>query len=353
MDKTAAAAAVNAVTVNLPTSWREQPELWFAQAEGQFRLRGIIDENTKFDHVITLLNAITAANVSDLMRNGKMKKNKKLDRRPKNPGTRCSVGHRGCSPPPVAWQGPVAVASALLLPLLVARLAILVLLVLGAVLVVTVLIAGLTIARSRPAPAALLLLLAALTVSSLLVAAHVTRRRRRALLVVVPMVAVVSVPRLVVPPLLLAVLVLVVAVLVHAGRPRARTRSPTLHTVALLGHHALLLVHFDAGRCAGDRFDGQGLRINLSCWGAAGGSHTNGRRSERRVGFGQRLRNGTGRRHRSGGRVGCAGGRRRSGCGGGDGCQFGFQSLLLVRLLQLGDGSVQQDSVGFGAVVQT
>jgi len=102
MDKTAAAAAVNAVTVNLPTSWREQPELWFAQAEGQFRLRGIIDENTKFDHVITLLNAITAANVSDLMRNGKMKKNKKLDRRPKNPGTRCSVGHRGCSPPPVA-----------------------------------------------------------------------------------------------------------------------------------------------------------------------------------------------------------------------------------------------------------
>ena len=69
MDKTAAAAEINAVTVNLPTFWREQPELWFAQAEGQFRLRGITDENAKFDHVITSLDAITVANVSNLMRN--------------------------------------------------------------------------------------------------------------------------------------------------------------------------------------------------------------------------------------------------------------------------------------------
>ena len=69
MDKTAAAAVVNAVSVKLPTFWREQPELWFAQAESQFRLRGVTDENTKFDHVITSLDVITEANVSDLIRN--------------------------------------------------------------------------------------------------------------------------------------------------------------------------------------------------------------------------------------------------------------------------------------------
>ena len=55
MDKTAAAAAVIAVTVKLLTFWRKQPELWFAQAEGQFRLRGITDEKTKFVHVTFLI----------------------------------------------------------------------------------------------------------------------------------------------------------------------------------------------------------------------------------------------------------------------------------------------------------
>ena len=62
MDKTAIATEINAVTVKLSTFWREQPELRFAQAESQFRLRGITDENTKFDYVITSLDAKTAAN---------------------------------------------------------------------------------------------------------------------------------------------------------------------------------------------------------------------------------------------------------------------------------------------------
>ena len=37
------------------------PELWFAQADGRFRCRGIADENTKFDHVITSLDAIISS----------------------------------------------------------------------------------------------------------------------------------------------------------------------------------------------------------------------------------------------------------------------------------------------------
>ena len=55
MEKTAAAAEIDAVTVKLPTFWKEQPQTKKKKA------------NTKFDHGIASLDATTAANVSDVV----------------------------------------------------------------------------------------------------------------------------------------------------------------------------------------------------------------------------------------------------------------------------------------------
>ena len=50
----------NAVSMKLPTFWPENAKTWFSQAESQFQLRGITQDETKFHHVVAVLDAEAA-----------------------------------------------------------------------------------------------------------------------------------------------------------------------------------------------------------------------------------------------------------------------------------------------------
>lgn len=58
---------VSRVTVKLPPFWPEEPDIWFAQADAQFRVSGIKDEATKFYYVIAQLEHRYAREVKDLI----------------------------------------------------------------------------------------------------------------------------------------------------------------------------------------------------------------------------------------------------------------------------------------------
>ena len=57
----------HAVALKLPTSWTAQPDVWFAQAEAQFNLRGITADDTKYYYVLVALDQNTATRVLDLI----------------------------------------------------------------------------------------------------------------------------------------------------------------------------------------------------------------------------------------------------------------------------------------------
>lgn len=57
----------HAVSLKLPTFWTAQPEVWFAQAEAQFNLRGITVDETKYYYVLAALDQETATRVLDLI----------------------------------------------------------------------------------------------------------------------------------------------------------------------------------------------------------------------------------------------------------------------------------------------
>lgn len=54
---------VAAVQVKLPPFWPSKPKLWFTRAEGQFHLRGIKSELTKFHHVLAMMSQETMETV--------------------------------------------------------------------------------------------------------------------------------------------------------------------------------------------------------------------------------------------------------------------------------------------------
>lgn len=56
----------NAVTLKLPEFWTENPAIWFVQAEAQFALRGITNDDTKYHHVVSALPDRAAARIADL-----------------------------------------------------------------------------------------------------------------------------------------------------------------------------------------------------------------------------------------------------------------------------------------------
>ena len=60
---------VLAVAVKLPTFWPKDPESWFFQAEAQFRIRNITEEDTKYWHVVSVLDQETACKVRHFLRN--------------------------------------------------------------------------------------------------------------------------------------------------------------------------------------------------------------------------------------------------------------------------------------------
>lgn len=51
----------------LPPFWPEEPEIWFAQVEGQFAISGISSDSTKFNHVISQLDNQFSREVKDLI----------------------------------------------------------------------------------------------------------------------------------------------------------------------------------------------------------------------------------------------------------------------------------------------
>ena len=57
----------NAVTLKLPSFWTQQPSVWFAQTEAQFAIRKIVQEETKYYHVVAALDQETATRVMDML----------------------------------------------------------------------------------------------------------------------------------------------------------------------------------------------------------------------------------------------------------------------------------------------
>ena len=53
--------ANNAAFLKLPEFWETSAAAWFAQAEAQFALRGITDDDTRYYHVVSALGSSTAA----------------------------------------------------------------------------------------------------------------------------------------------------------------------------------------------------------------------------------------------------------------------------------------------------
>lgn len=57
------------VGVRVPPFWAEEPEIWFAQVEGQFTISGIISDSTKFNYVIGHLDNQHSKEVKDIIVN--------------------------------------------------------------------------------------------------------------------------------------------------------------------------------------------------------------------------------------------------------------------------------------------
>ena len=61
--------AVGTLKVKLPTFWPDKPEVWFVQAEANFRARRITSQKTQFNLVVIALHADTIDGVLDLLEN--------------------------------------------------------------------------------------------------------------------------------------------------------------------------------------------------------------------------------------------------------------------------------------------
>jgi len=58
---------VNIIGVKLPPFWKCDPAAWFKRAEAQFRLAHVSKSQTKFDHILTMLDEDIIGRVSDIL----------------------------------------------------------------------------------------------------------------------------------------------------------------------------------------------------------------------------------------------------------------------------------------------
>ena len=61
-------APLAAVALKLPPFWPEDPETWIQQVEAQFHIRGVVQDTTKFYHVVEALDPPTARRLRDTIK---------------------------------------------------------------------------------------------------------------------------------------------------------------------------------------------------------------------------------------------------------------------------------------------
>ncbi|XP_070152059.1 uncharacterized protein [Polyergus mexicanus] len=59
--------AVNKLAIKIPPFWNDEPELWFAQLEGQFILSGITQDTTKYSYVLFQIDSRQIKEVKDII----------------------------------------------------------------------------------------------------------------------------------------------------------------------------------------------------------------------------------------------------------------------------------------------
>lgn len=62
-----AAAVAASVAVKLPEFWKNDPVMWFAQAEAQFALANVVKDETKFYHIVAKIDQTVICHVTDLV----------------------------------------------------------------------------------------------------------------------------------------------------------------------------------------------------------------------------------------------------------------------------------------------
>ena len=62
-------ATASAVALKLPTFYTTQPEIWFAQAEAQFNIRGVTSDDTKYYYAVAALDQDTATRLLATLQN--------------------------------------------------------------------------------------------------------------------------------------------------------------------------------------------------------------------------------------------------------------------------------------------
>lgn len=63
------AASIFKVGVKVPPFWAEEPEIWFAQVEGQFAISGVTNDTTKFNYIIGHLDNQYSREIKDIIIN--------------------------------------------------------------------------------------------------------------------------------------------------------------------------------------------------------------------------------------------------------------------------------------------
>lgn len=60
-------AAIARVSVKVPSFWKPDPKIWFIQLEAQFRNAGITSDQTKYDYVVSSIEADILTRVTDIL----------------------------------------------------------------------------------------------------------------------------------------------------------------------------------------------------------------------------------------------------------------------------------------------
>ena len=58
---------VQAVSLKLPEFWTDKPEVWFARVEAQFGTKGINQDDTKFNYLVSSLDNTTEGEVEAIL----------------------------------------------------------------------------------------------------------------------------------------------------------------------------------------------------------------------------------------------------------------------------------------------